>query len=234
MSLKFAIPLAVAAACLPFANYGHAATYTESGDAGDMLSTAQQVLGTTGTPLTSISGALTLTNAISDGDMYEIYIPNPSAFAASNTAFVSGSNNFDSQLFIFSATGLGLAANDDSPSGGSQSSIPAGSFSGAAGNYYILIDGSGRYAASSSGVIFPNYTDGTTDPTNVYGPTGPGGGNALSTYSGNSNEAGNYTIALTGAQFVTSAVPEPTTYAYVIAGVAGLALVSRARRSATR
>ena len=233
MSLKFVLPLAIATACLPFAGNVHAATYAEVGDAGDTLATAQQILGTTGTALSSISGAITLTNAISDGDMYEIYIPNPTAFAASNTAFVSGANNFDSQIFIFSATGLGLAANDDSPNGGSQSSIPAGSFSGAAGNYYILVDGSGRYAASSTGVIFPNYTDGVTDPTGVYGPTGPGGGNVLSGYTGNSNEAGSYVLALTGAQFVTAPVPEPTTFAFILAGAAGLAFALRARRAAS-
>ena len=165
--------------------------------------------------------------------MYEIYIPNPSAFAASDTAFIPNSNNFDSQIFIFSAAGLGLAANDDSPNGGEQSSIPAASFSGPAGLYYILIGGGSRYPTSTSGIIFPNLNDGTnggvgSDPTGVYGPTGPGGGNAISTYSGSSNEAGAYTIALTGAQFVP--VPEPGTYASMLAGAVGLGLASIFRR----
>ncbi|MBE7211511.1 MAG: PEP-CTERM sorting domain-containing protein [Gluconacetobacter diazotrophicus] len=235
MKLKFAFPAAVAATCLAFAGTARAAAYTETGDAGDLPATAQIVTGTGGTTLDSISGALTLTNNVSDGDMYEIYISSPSTFSASDTAFVAGKNNFDSQIFLFSASGLGLLANDDSPSGGSQSSIPAANFSGPAGLYYLCIDGSGRYPVSSTGLIFPNQNDAANDdPTTVYGPTGPGGGNAVSGYTGNSSEAGSYVIALAGAQFVPAAAPEPGTYAGVLAGAAGLALLGRFRRRAAR
>ncbi len=232
MKLKFAVPVAMAAATwLAGASSSLAATYTETTtDAGDLPATAQIVSGASGTPLTSIMGATTLTSGISDGDMYEIYIPDPSVFSASDTAFFPGRNNFDSQIFIFSATGLGLAANDDSPNGGSQSSIPAASFSGPAGLYYLLIGGSGRYPASTTGIIFPNFNDTVgDDPTVVYGATGPGGSNPITMYSGNSNEAGSYTIALAGAQFVTP-VPEPGTYALLFTGAAGLGLVLRSQR----
>ena len=234
-----------------FANVGYAATYTETGDAGDLPATAQIVSGTAGTALTSLSGALTLTNAISDSDMFEINISNPGAFSAATTAFVAGANNFDTQLAVFTLTGAGVVTNDDAANGGSQSSIAAGSpvASFAAGNYYLLISGSGRYAVSSGGLIFPNYTDGTTDPTGTpgavgvhlwatdptgtYGPTGPGGTGVISGYSGNSNEAGNYVIALTGAQFVPAVVvPEPGAYACVLVGAAGLVLITRIRRTA--
>lgn len=239
MKLKFAFPATLAATCLALTGTAHAAPYTETGDAGDLPATAQIVTGTGGTTLNSISGALTLTNGISDGDMFEIYISSPSTFSANTTAFVPGSNNFDTQLFLFSAAGLGLAANDDSPSGGQQSSIPAANFTGPAGLYYILVDGSGRYPVSSLGLIFPNQNDGTngglgSDSTVVYGPTGPGGGNAITGYTGNSNEAGNYRITLTGAQFVPAVVPEPSTYAAVLAGAAGLVFFGRFRRNALR
>ena len=237
MSLKFALPLAFATACLPLAGNLHAATYTETGDAGDMLATAQVVMGTAGTALTSISGSLTLTNQISDSDMFEIYISNVSSFSASNTAFIQGANNFDSQIFLFRADGLGVVGNDDAASGGSQAAIPAGSFTGSPGNYYLLISGSGRYATSGTtnpgALIFPNYTDGTTDPTSTVRPTGPGGGAVLSGYTGNSNEAGNYVIALTGAQFVPAAVPEPGACVFLLGGVAGLAFALRARRASS-
>ena len=234
MKKKFVVSvagIATAFASLTLASSAFAVAYTETGDAGDLPATAQIVTGTTGTALTSISGALTLTNGLSDSDLFEIYIPDPAAFSASNTAFVIGSNNFDSQIFLFSATtNLGIKGNDDAASGGSQSAIPAANFSGGAGLYYLLISGSGRYAASSAGLIFPNYTDNVTDPTTVVGPTGPGGASPLSTYTGSSNEGGSYVIALAGAQFVTP-VPEPGTYAFLFAGAAGTAFVLRRRRT---
>lgn len=95
-----------------------AIAFTETGDAGDLPPTAQVVSGTSGTPLESISGALTLTNGVSDSDLSEIYINSLSTFSASNTAFIVGSNNFDSQIYLFSANGLGLAGNDDNPASG--------------------------------------------------------------------------------------------------------------------
>ncbi len=231
MSLKFAFPFALATACLPLTSNLFADTYTETGDAGDLPAAAQVVSGTAGTPLTSLSGALTLTNSISDSDLFEIYVSDPTTFSASNTGFVAGSNNFDSQIALFSASGLGIIANDDAASGGSLSNLPADSLSGqTAGLYYLLISGSGRYATSGGGLIFPNYTDGTTDATTVVGPTGPGGTAAISGYTGSSNEGGNYRVALAGAQFVQpSGVPEPSIFAFMAAGLAGLALMLRRR-----
>ena len=225
MSFKFALPLALAAAYLALAGTIHAANFSETGDAGDLLGTAQIVSGAAGTPLNLISGTLTRTNGISDSDLFEIYISSPSTFSASNTAFIPGSNNFDSQIFLFNASGLGLIGNDDNPiNGAAQSNLAAGNLNGSAGLYYLLISGSGRYATSGNGLIFPNFTDGTTDPTTVVGPTGPGGAAALSAYTGSSNEGGNYAVALTGAQFVSNAVPEPSVFAFLAAGVASLAL----------
>ena len=228
MKSKFVVPAAIAA-CLTFVSTSRAASYTETDDAGDLPAPAQIVSGPAGTSLDSISGSLTLTNAISDGDMYQIYISSPAAFSASDTAFVARANNFDSQIFLFNSAGLGVVANDDAASGGSQSAIPAGSISSLqVGVYYILIDGSSRYPVSNGGLIFPNFTDGTTDPTGTYGPTGPGGALPITGYTGSSNEAGSYRIALTGAQFVV--VPEPGSVAFVLAGGAGLALTILRRR----
>ena len=237
MNIKSTVPMMAAAASMLFASICHSATYTETGDAGDLPSTAQVVSGPAGTPLTAISGATTLTNNTSDSDMFEIYINSPSTFSASMTAFIAGQNNFDSQLSLFSvATAQGVVSDDDDPvSGASQANIPAGSLgaSSLAGYYFLVISGSGRYATGSSGLIFPNFTDGMTDPTVVQGPTGPGGSSAINGYTGTSNEGGNYTIVLNGAQFVPSAIPEPRAYAYLLAGAAGLVIITHARRNRT-
>lgn len=206
-----------------------AANYAETGDAGDLPATAQMVAGLANTPLDRITGQLTLSSGISDGDMFQIFISNPMTFSANTTTFVAGANNFDTQLFLFDSNGRGVYANDDSPNGGAQSTLPAGSgFVTTAGTYFLLIDGSGRYPVNASGqLIFPNFNDGTTDPSTVVGPTGAGGASPVAGFSGNSNEAGNYSIALTGAQFVV--VPEPSTIVAVGSGLAVLVLARRRR-----
>ena len=243
MNIKFAVPGTLAAACLTLLlmSTARAATYTEgSTDAGDLPATAT-VINTmpAGTPLTSIIGMLTITTNRSESDLYEIYINSPGTFSASLTVFVPGSNNFDSQLALFTLTGKGIALDDDDPTTGSPSAnLPAGTSQITAltpGAYYLLVTGSGRNPASTGGLIFPNYSDGTTDPTVVQGPTGPGGAGVLSTYAGSSSVGGNYSVALAGAQFVPP-VPEPATYVYIAAGLAGLVFVTRTlpRRSRNR
>lgn len=211
-----------------------AATYAEQGDAGDLPLSAQIASGAPATPLTAITGTLTLNLGISEGDMYQIFISNPATFSATTTGFAPGVNNFDTQLFLFNAAGLGVAANDDdATSGGPQSTFAAGDpvlTSLPAGVYYILITGSGRYPVDSlNHLIFPNFTDGTTDPTKTYSANPST--LAVAGYTGNSNEGGNYSIALTGAQFVV--VPEPSAALLVLITGAGALILNR-RRSKTR
>jgi hypothetical protein len=213
----------------------HAAAYTEVGDAGDLPGTVQVVSGAANTALTAINGTITATNGISEGDMYQIFISSPTTFSATTTGFVIGANDFDTQLFLFTVAGKGIIANDDDGnSGGSQSTLPVGSFTLGAGVYDLLITGTGRNPGNASGAIFPSFVDGS-DPSLVYGPTGPGGASAFTTYVGNSGENGKYSIALTGAQFVAAAVnttvPEPSTIAIFAAGIP-LLVVSRRRRAA--
>ena len=232
MSLKFAFPLSFATALLLFANTSRSDNYTESGDAGDLPSTAQVTTAPLGplTALTSITGSTTLTNNLSDSDMYEILITGTSAFTASTTSFIAGSNNFDDTLSLFNSSGVGVASNDDATTGGPESSLTVPAASLVAGDYYLLISGSGRYAVDGTGnLIFANFTDGTTDPTSTVGPNST---NSIAGYSGNSNEGGKYVIAISGAQFAGIAlVPEPSSVVAIAAGVAGLVLVLRQRRS---
>jgi hypothetical protein len=208
----------------------HAVSYAEVGDAGDLPGTAQVVFGPASTALTSITGTLTITNNVSEGDLFQIYISSPTTFSATTTGFSPGVNNFDTQLFVFTLAGVGVVANDDDPSTGApQSTIAAGQFTLPADSYYLLITGSGRNPSSSGGLIFPSFTDGTTDPTGVYGPTGPGGASPLTGYTGSSSEGGSYAIALTGAQFVVAVVPEPSTFLTFGFGL-GMLLLARRRR----
>jgi hypothetical protein len=214
------------------AHSAFAGSYAETGDAGDIVSgTPQLVTGNPGDNITSIVGSLTLTAGISEADAFKIYIDSPSTFSATTTGFAPGMNNFDTQLFLFTLGGVGIVGNDDdTASGSAQSTLPAGSsFTSALapGYYYLLITGSGKFPASAGGVIFQNWTDGTTDPTGVYGPTGPGGGLAISSFGGSSNEGGAYSIALTGVSI--AAVPEPSSLALGLAGA--LVLMARRRRS---
>ena len=232
---KFSMFGAALAAALTLASTApaYAVGYAEVGDAGDIVHGApQMVSGNPGDAITAITGALSLNAGISEGDAFQIYISSPSTFSATTTGFAPGVNNFDSQLFLFTLDGVGIVANDDdSASGSAQSTLPAGSSftaSLAPGYYVLLITGSGQFPASSGGLIFNNWTDGMTDPTGVYGPTGPGGASAISSFGGSSNEGGAYSIALTGVSVVVSAVPEPTSLALGLAGA--LMLMARRRR----
>ena len=230
MSLKFSISMAVAAASLSLAGNTQAQnSYAEQGDAGGLPATAQVASGPANTALTSITGTTTLTNNVADTDMYEIYVSSPSAFSASTTAFHPGSNNFDDQLSLFTASGVGVVSNDDTANG-DQADLPVGSLTLGVGDYYLLISGEGTFTVDSGGnEIFPfpttagepNYTAvvESTDPLPVTG------------YSGNSDEAGKYIIALAGAEFVNVGnVPEPSTFAFGLVGAAGMILAFRVRR----
>ncbi|MDY0746016.1 DVUA0089 family protein [Paucibacter sp. R3-3] len=211
-----------------------AGSYTEVGDAGDIVSgAAQMVTGNAGETVSAIKGMLgSSAGGTTEADAFEIYISSPTKFSASTAGFTPGSNSFDSQLFLFSLDGKGIVANDDDASSGSQSTIPAGnSFTSALtpGYYILLISGNGNSPASTGGLIFPSWTDGVTDPTGVYGPTGPGGALAISSFGGTSNEGGAYSITLTGVTAgPVAAVPEPGTLGLGLLG--GLALMAYRRR----
>lgn len=221
----------LAAGLLLTAQSALAVTYTEVGDAGDIVhGAAQAVTGNPGDAITAIKGTLALTAGISEADAYKIYISSPSTFSASTTGFVPGANSFDSQLFLFTLGGVGIVANDDDPAGGSQSIIRAGnSFTSSltAGYYILMITGTGMSPASAGGAIFPSWVDGS-DATGLYGPTGPGGASAITSFAGSSNDGGAYSIALTGVSI--AAVPEPASVLLFSAGA--LALIGARRRRA--
>jgi Ca2+-binding RTX toxin-like protein len=183
-----------------------AVTVTEVGDAGDLPATAQVATGLG--PVDTITGTI---SSSSDADMYRIGITGGGTFSAT-TVGTPGTLS-DTQLFLFDASGFGVEANDDCPGTGSvRSCLPAGGLSPSAGGiYYLAISSFDRDPVSPGGLIFPSFPfDG------VFGPTGPGGGQAISGWSG-SGGSGTYTIQLTGATFITMGSGGPD----VIQGSAG-------------
>jgi hypothetical protein len=118
---------------------------------------------------------------------------------------------------------MGVYANDDD--GISLNSLlPAGNISSPTtpGKYYLAISRYNLDAYSASGLIFPS------SPFNqVFGPSGPGGGNPVSYWSGSTFGGGEYWIGLTGASYV---IPAPGA---ILLGSIGLGLVNWLRRRRT-
>lgn len=168
---RFLAVALVALAPMAWASTALAALWAEVGNAGDLPATAQVPAGVGA--LTSISGAL---GSDTDADMYRIWVTGGGTFSATTV----GGASFDTQLFLFYSSGMGVYANDDS-AGGLQSTLPASNLltPAAAGIYYLAISGYDRDPESPGGLIFP-----TSPFTDVHGPTGAGGGSPISGWSG--------------------------------------------------
>jgi hypothetical protein len=212
------------------APHASAVPWTEVGDAGDLPATAQVPVGSGG--ITSIFGSTPITSA-TDADMYRIHLSVPSAFSATTVGTVGnpGLQLQNSQLFLFNEDGFGVYGRDDNP-GTPRTTLPAGSPLGPLlpGDYFLAISGFDRDPMSAGGEIFPD------TPNNiVHGPTGPGGTQPVSGWTGLAAalaSRGNYRIDLTGAEFVGPAVTpvvEPATLILMGLGLFGLLFVRRCR-----
>ena len=207
----------------------HAVNWTEQGDAGDLLGTAQEPTGSG--PLRSIFGTIS-TNA--DVDLYKIFIASPTTFSASVT---STSGNFDSVLALFNSGGYGVYGNDDAMLGSSNAGLPAGSLLGpqAPGWYYIAVFGLDTTPTSGNGTTPDHYiAPNTIAPfTSVLSASGPGGASPLTGWAPvdpsdvvSINEA--YRLRLSGV--TVSPVPEPETYAMLLAGLGLVGAMARRRK----
>lgn len=216
----------LALATLGFTTSAFAGSYTEVGDAGQLVGAAQSTVGTGS--LTDIYGSV---SDVHDVDLYLINITNFAAFSASTVN--SGTDAFlDTQLFLLTTSGKAVCANDNS-GGGFQSLLGAGSCGSGLGNgQYLLGIGSGFYDpvdANNVLLFAPN--------NGLETVRGPNSTFALAGYTDNGAfdpNFGAYDIQLTGAAAV-SAVPEPATVALMLGGLAICGLsASRRQRSSTK
>lgn len=197
--------------------------YAEIGDAGQTLATAQNAGGQAGSTLTSITGTL---SSAADADLFFFNVTNTTTFAATALGAVgSGGFPIDTSLFLFSANGSAVYANDDQSGTNYQAFLPSGNSLLtilAPGTYYLGISLSGNEPINSvSQMLF------TTDlSTAVRGPATGLNPTAVSTFNGTPNfaETGTYTVTF-------APVPEPSTYAMLAFGAtASLGLFRRLRR----
>jgi len=165
--------------------------YVESGDAGDLPSTAAIASGNG--PLLAIRGNL----AINDADMFQINICSPGSFEATTV----GGSSVDTQLFLFDPNGFGISHDDDDPVTGVLQSRLSSLFTSAlpAGNYYLAISAYDMDPQDVNAALIWAST-----PFNVErAPDGPGAANSIRSWAP-SGGGGAYTIALQGSCFVST------------------------------
>ncbi len=173
------------------ANCPPATQWVESGDAGDLPATAQIVEGPAG-PLTAITGTV---QSGGDPDMFQVQICDPSTFSAT---LAGGVTSFDSALFLFDASGHGVAFGEDTA--GLHGSV-SNQFVSAPGLYYLAVSGydNDPLGAVSSSEIWLDTPYGTERQ-----PDGPAAAEVPGSWSGG-GATGPYTLTLQGACFVSAA-----------------------------
>jgi len=183
---RFSVTLAMLLALWPVRLF--AQNWNETGDAPD-LPPGQATVGAG--PLVQINGNLAIPN---DVDLFLIQIVNPGIFQAQ----FAGPPGFDSQLFLFSPGGMGVAHNDNLGPG-----VPASQLSG------MFVPGPGMYLLGISGfdrdpvnpANQPIWNDNPRDQQRP--PDGPGAPGPVTNWNGNA-PPGPYTIMLNGATFSSS------------------------------
>jgi hypothetical protein len=209
-----------------------ASIWMELGDAGDTLATANNTAGIG--VLNSIVGTLPDQPDDTNVDLFLIYIPDLSLFSA--TTDNGGTELLESWLYLFDASGMGVAASGSS-TGSFNATISLGSLSGPAGIYYLAVTRFDTVPQNASGAIFPDLFSESTSGE-VLGPTGPGGGEPLANWAApDFLDSQQYQIDLSGAQFASepaTVIPEPASSSIWLAMFLTALLVAGHRRFARR
>ena len=173
----------------------NASSFTELGDAGELLPTANITVGSGN--LTSISGSLIdIGTGVDDIDLYKISIVNTDAFSVTTSASLSEDN--DAMLFLFDAVGSLLLFNDDASDDDYLPGFSTGSLAGTpVGIFYLAFD--------------------LYDTTPTFTSSGSLSGWNRDPYP---FQTGDYTLSITGAEF--SAVPIPAAIWLFGSGLLGL------------
>ena len=171
--------LAATIAAITLALPASALAAGETGDAGELPGTAQNL---STEPVDQVSGSFATG---SDTDLYRVCLEGGGTFSATTV----GASNADTQLFLFDAHGHGVYANDDSQST-RQSTLPSldALTPDAPGIYLLGITAYNRDPHGASEPIFPD----------AGGLLAPVSDQSLASWSGSARMGGPYGIALTG------------------------------------
>jgi hypothetical protein len=174
----FAVPAVALVATLVLvasltASAAHAQIWVESGDAGDLVSTAQITSGVGA--LTQIQGSLA---SPTDVDVYCVRLTTPpppfTALIGINCAVIQGPN-----AWLFDAAGNGIASNATCSGGSKMIIAPAAPLT--PGNYYVAVSYFGYDPQSVGGAIW------LPGPPFWRAPDGPGAGGTLIGWAGTPN-----------------------------------------------
>jgi hypothetical protein len=175
------------------ASFACGQTWIEDGDAPDLLP-GQTTTGP-GT-ITTISGTL---DSGSDVDLFAIQIDDPATFSAQTC----GGTSIDSALYLFDASGNGVAMSEDAC--GTQSWI-TDQFVNTTGIYYVAMTAYDYDPLNDGGLDIWN--DSPWDEERA--PDGPGAPGPLAGWGGSAGGSGTYNIYLTGASFAEYGDPPAT------------------------
>jgi FlgD Ig-like domain len=179
--------------CQPVSPVPQGAVFNEIGDASDITPQATSGSGLMNTIIGSFPDSL-------DVDMYCITVTNPVTFSARTSGVT-----FDTQLFLFDASGRGVVHNDDSPVYGTALSRITGQFVTAPATYLLAVSSYNRDPASGASQLI--WQDDTNPIERV--PDGPGAPLPVNAWMGDGEPlSGYYAITLTGANYCP-VVPTP-------------------------
>lgn len=221
-------------------------TANGGGDAGDLPSTAQVVLGNPNDPLTRITGRMATGGEV---DMFAILITDPANFYAHTGSTTE--TTYDSKLTLFDSLGRPLWMNDDRPA--SVSGLPPNGIGslrsyiggGAGSGFYRRSEdpntaGSATWGLPGPGLYYlaishwqRNPRVGTQDIFHETSPFDPiyfrrdsVASSVIDNWGGSTTTTGAYQIHLQGVSFV----PEPASMVALGAGLAGLLGLRRRKK----